>query len=206
MSELHFDMRNIDELKKQFDPKIVDKSLMRTLDKMQTKASAAVSKDVRSFFNIQAHRIKQDLRLTSFSYYGQPARSLVYAGEKIGLTRFAGTVRKVKVTATSKNGKSFRTTRRAAYHKVKRGGSRLRTQHASGMLAFPAQGRAGNYHFFARISADPKAKLAVMKGPAVAQMVNRHARQVVDAMLQQDMPVEFNRNMSFYLGKQVGLY
>lgn len=200
---LEFQLTDLPELKARFGDAVVNKALNRTLDRMQSKSATLVSSDVRSFYNIQAARIKQDLSLKREYLGGQPSRVLLYAGERIGLTRFAGTVRKVEVDAVSKLGTRFRTTRTAAYHKVAKSGSRTRSAHKTGALGFPAKGANANYQFFARL---PNGSLEALYGPAVPLMVNKKTQQKLNAMLASDMHTEFNRNMAFYLGKQVGLY
>lgn len=216
---LEFQLKDLPELKARFGDAVVTKALNRTLDRMQSKAATLVSSDLRGFYNIQAARIKQDLSLKREYLGGHPSRILLYAGERIGMTRFAGTVRKVEVDAVSKLGKRFRTTRTAAYAKVTKGGARFRAKsRRTHLWAFPIMGRSGesdrreNYHFVTRAKAgsdqaERKSGLDdALQGPSVPQMVNRKAVHKLNAMLSVEMPAEFNRNMAFYLGKQVGLY
>lgn len=201
---LTFELTNIRELAQRFAPAIVDKALKRTLDRMQTSVGAIVSKDVRSFYNVSAARIKKDLRLQRVTVGGKPGRVLLYVGERIGLKNFGGTVKNVTVEVTRKTGKTYSSRRAAAYHKVLRNGERKRSKHKTGALGFAATGNNSNYHFFARL---PNSKKTVaLMGPSVPHMVNRKTLDKVNDLLDTKMPAEFNRNLNFYLGKQVGLY
>ncbi len=212
-----FDLRNIDYLIRQFDPKLVDKAFNRTLNRMQTKVSTFIAKDVSGYYNVSSARVKKDLSIkkvvSGYGTHERPSRILVWAGLRIGLTQFKGTVRNVKVQATSKRGKRFRTTRKAAYAKTIRRGERKRAKHKDGRFGFPAHGMVGynpagpreNYHFFVR-KKDSKDVEVALYGKSVPQMITDKTLNKTADMLHEAMPVEFNRNIEYFLGKQVGLY
>ena len=203
---LRFELTHIRELSEQFDASTVDKALKRTLDRMQDRAALIVSKDVRSFYNVSAARVKKDLALKTVTVGGKPGRLLLYVGQKVGLTRFAGSVRTVAVDATRKSsGKKFKTHRKAAYSKPFKSGARERSRTRNGAWGFPATGKNFNFHFFAR-DRDPKKIDTVLKGPSIPEMVNSNTFRKLNAILEQDMPREFNSHMNFYLGQKVGLY
>ncbi len=200
---LEFDLSNIRELSQRFDPKIVDRALNRTLNVMQRKVRVVVSKDVRAFYNISAGRIKKDLSLKRTIEGGKPGRMLLYVGPRIGLPNFSGKVKTVRVQAVSNRGSRFSTRRQATYYRATRGAGQKRAQHKTGAYGFSALLNNGNIHFAARLG---NGKLQALKGPSVAHMVNRNTERKVLALLGAEMAPEFNRNMAFDLGRQVGLY
>lgn len=177
---------NIDQLKRNFDPKIVDRALHLSNRKTAQKARTQISKLVRDTYNIKAADIGKTVSIKRKSGKDTDIM-LFYVGQRISLKYFdARQVRNIGgasvTTYRAKNGFASRRSTR----KSKSTGVTVRIRKDKGresvfalerfggrnerIKAFMAAGKGSNLQVFAR---DGVKRLPISKltGPAVAQMV-----------------------------------
>ena len=142
------------------DARHVDTARRWAINAVTRKAATFISRDIRADFAIRASDIKAQL---SIQKYGDNAgRALLYTGGKIPLEKFGGKDKRVVVTATSKRGKKFKTSRRAATARVRK---RKGRQTVPG--GFMAKGR-----IFRRREQDRNnSELVPMFGPSIPGLV-----------------------------------
>lgn len=193
------EFKNLDKLIQQYDPRVVNQSLSRTVNDIARKAKTQVSKEVRVVYNVKAGEINKTVTIKRANA-SNPDAMLRWVGSKIGLAHFGLRVRNVSVTATSKTGKKFKTKRKQ---------SRVKVRKNKGLKVASGQYAKGFTHDKKRIYARKKGSdnLAVLLGPSVPEMVDdRNVIDPIQQLIKTDFEKGFKRNMEFYLGKKVGLY
>lgn len=177
---------NIDQLRKQFDPSVVDRALRLANSKTAQKARTQISKLVRQTYNIKAADIGKTVSIKRKSGKDTDIM-LFYIGQRISLKYFdARQVSNVGgagvTTYRAKNGFASRRAKR----KSKSTGVTVRIRKDKGresvfaldrfggrnerIKAFMAAGKGSNLQVFAR-DGDKRLPISKLTGPAVAQMV-----------------------------------
>ena len=202
MLEVRFD--NLEQVKRTFDPGVVEKAAFSAVRKLHNKAATRVSKSVRQKYNIKAGAIKLALKKRVRKQQGIPSGFLIYTDSRISLRHFA-----VGGSDPRPGNQPVRKTARG-----KRKGVRVRVVKSRSHIVprgFWGRGRAGEnagageQQIFQRIglSRQPVRKLT---GPSVAHMVRGEAGlDKVNAMMAQEANRTLSHELDHFLQRHVGL-
>jgi len=171
--------------------KHVDTAKRRALSATAKKAATFISRDIRKVFAIRASDVKDQL---SIRKYQDDGRALLYTGGKIPIEKFAGKDKRVSITATSKRGKKFKTSRRAATARVRKDKGRKIVRPGG----FLAKGR-----IYRRREQDKNdSALVPVYGPSIPGMV-AHPETIRGAqdLVRDELPKEFDRNLDYLLNR-----
>ena len=87
---IEFKLENFEEIRRTFDPALVDKALTSALRKTANKAKTKVSKKVREEWNVKVEDINRHANDPVIRWFdGDPQAALVYIGSKLGLINFS---------------------------------------------------------------------------------------------------------------------
>jgi hypothetical protein len=177
---IQYQIEKLPELRRKFDPKIVEQSLQRALQLAATKTRTRISKEVRVTYNIKAGAIGKNVALRRLP----EGRLLLYTGPLIGLDKFGARGKNVKTAHGKRRGVTVQVKKTAARKLVKGG-----FVGGKGKVIFKRTGES-------------RLPIKRLFGPAIAQMVANQA-VIDDALLLtgEDMAVEFNRQMEVHLGR-----
>lgn len=167
----------------------VDKARRWAVNAMARKAATAISRDIRDDYAIRAADIKGALKILTYEDTG---KALLYTGGKIPIEQFGGKDKRVRVTATSKRGKRFKTTRRAATARVRKSRGRQKVEPGG----FMAKGR-----IFRRREQDRNdSELVPVFGPSIPGMVAypETIRQAED-LVERELPQQFSDRLDYLL-------
>ncbi|MES1927538.1 hypothetical protein [Salinisphaera sp. T31B1] len=168
----------------------VETAKRRAISAVTAKAATFISRDIRDVFAIRAKDIKSAL---SVRKYEKDAKALLYTGGKIPLEKFGGKDKRVSITATSRRGKKFKTSRRAATARVRKDKGRQVVRPGG----FLAKGR-----IYRRREQDKNdSTLVPMFGPSIPGLV-AHPETIRGAqdLVRDELPKEFDRNLRHLLG------
>lgn len=192
MIEVKHDIRQLQKLRNQLDPKDVDKALRWSLDAVTRKAATAISRDIRSVYAIKASQVKQHLKIKRVER--DASRALLYTGKSLPLAQFAPKQRVVRTTATSRRGRTFNTKRKGVTARVRKDTGRKLVKggwHAKGRI------------FRRKSAADNKSQPITQYGPSIPGMVAHPS--TIDAaqeLVRAELPKEFNSRLEYILGKK----
>ncbi|SDL77781.1 hypothetical protein SAMN05661010_02521 [Modicisalibacter muralis] len=194
MPNLKYDIREFQALKKQLgeDSGKVEKALRWSVDATSRKAATYISKDVRGTYAIKARDIKRQLKITRVRR--DATRALLYTGGAIPLERFAPKTKVVRITATSRKGKQFKTRRRGVTVRVRKDKGR---QLVKG-------GWYAKDHILRRSDkSDNKSQPRIQYGPSIPGMV-AHPSVIEGAqdLVRKDLPQQFNDRLDYLLTKE----
>lgn len=199
MPNLQFDVRDLQELKKQFDPKDVEKALKWAVNATARKAATRISKETRQRYTVSAGDIRK--RLTIERYRGNIDRAVLYTGRRLPLAQFKPRERWVSVSSKrrvqSGPRKGSMARRRGVTVRVRKDRGRQLVQ--GGWLA--------KSQIFRRSSRSDNQSTPEMRfGPSIPEMVGN--QQVMDAaqnLVRDDLPQQFNDRLNYILNKKAGL-
>lgn len=197
--ELRFELRDIDKLKRAFDPAIVQRAQQSAIRKTTRKLRTELSKRVRMRYNVAANVVAKHTSLdTLFARPDNPMAILKYVGGKIGLVNFGATKRIVR--GVGKSGRRYKRT--GVSVRVLKGEKRKILRSVPGFIA---KGENDNVHIFYR-TGDTRGPIVSVQGPSVAEMVGRHeVMSGADTFLSQELPKSFSNELEFFLLRKVGL-
>lgn len=186
------DFTDLDKLRNQFDPKIIDRALNSAINKTTKKASTYVSKKVREKYNVKAARIKgavkQLRRPKTKDLIAE--RVLLYTGRKIPLVNFGA--RKARVKGSKHKGVSVL---------VKKSGGRKTVKGDTGYGAFLAESPSDELKVYIRQRKD-RLPIRALYGPSVAEMVSDiEIFDQVDDFVKAEMPKQLEHELEFFLTK-----
>jgi len=201
--DVRFD--NLDEIRRTYDPKVVEKATFSAVKKLHAKAATRVSKSVRGRYNIKAGQLKSALKKRVRTQQGVPSGFLIYTDGRISLRQFA-----VGGAMPKKSNQPIRKGSRGS-----RKGVRVRVVKSRGSYVvkggFWGKGRVGKedgigqYQIFQRIGA---ARLPIRKltGPSVAHMVRGKAGiDEINSMMAQDADKTLANELDHFLQRQIGI-
>ncbi|QPI65881.1 phage tail protein [Vreelandella venusta] len=199
MPNVQFDVRDLQELKKQFDPKDVEKALKWAVNATARKAATRISKETRQRYTVSAGDIRK--RMAIERYRDNIDRAVLYTGRRLPLTQFKPRERWVSVNPKRrvKSGprKGSMVRRRGVTVQVRKGEGRKLVQ--GGWLA-------KNHIFRRKTRSDNQSTPEMRFGPSIPEMVDN--QQVMDAaqnLVREDLPQQFNDRLNYILNKKAGL-
>jgi len=192
---LRFELSNLEELRRVYDPSLVEKALVRSINRVSEKARTRVNREVRSEYHIKARDVNKALSIHR-AQRGQTEALLVYAGARIGLHKFGARVRTVRVKT-----RRWGNTRRQVRVRVRKDSALESAVGGKGIAGFMSpQG-----FIYARVGLK-RTPLKFLAGPSVPHMVdNDTVLDQVNQMMAVELPKEFNHHMDFYLQRQLGI-
>lgn len=199
MPNLQFDVRELQELKKQFDPKDVEKALRWSINATTRKAATLISRETRQRYDISAGDIRKRLRIQRLDR--GDGRAILYTGRRLPLAQFKPRERWVSVSSKrrvqSGPRKGSMARRRGVTVRVRKDRGRQLVQ--GGWLA--------KSQIFRRSSRSDNQSTPEMRfGPSIPEMVGN--QQVMDAaqnLVRDDLPQQFNDRLDYILSKKAGL-
>ena len=180
---LTFSFENFEEVKRSFDPKVLQKALNTTITRTATRAQTEVSRAIREVYNVKASTIAEvvtrNVRRTSES----TVAVLQYRGGALPVDRFASSVRTIRTPRGKRVAVSARV-RKDRGRQVVRG-------------AFPLRGREGPTM---ERTGDDRLPIERVFRLSVPQMLNEQAGIVprVQDFIERTANIELNRNLRFF--------
>lgn len=218
-SVIEYHTRGLRELRKVFDPEVVDKAARSTVRRLSDKAVTRISRAARAEYAVKAADIKSHLEIRRINDGFE--RVLVYTGTRLGLQYF--NPREVRITrrgaiTTRRTSGGFASTRSARVtrrHRERRGVTvlikrsegrvqafgtgRFGAKHESGAGAFMTFGRG--VRIYAR-AGKPRLPIDYLTGPAIAQMVGAdEVLAEVRSLLNKEAGKTFDHEMDYFLGR-----
>ena len=184
------------QLRKVYDPKIVEKAVQQAINKSVMKARTAVSQATRKKYNVKAGDITKHVRLKKI-WGKEDAAWLIYAGGMIPLDKFSALPRKVKSAAGRRVGATVRVRKDRGRKLVKRTSS-----NQGGFLIDLHGKKMFRRDTPERMTSGGKAAIERIWGPSIAHMVGQE-----EVMLSQQevfakqAGIEFDRSMNYQLSK-----
>lgn len=174
-----YEIKDLDQLRRKFDPKLVDKALNQALQVATTKLRTRVSRETRQLYNVKAGEITRSVTIRKISN----GRMLIYTGRMIGLDKFGARPKKVSTQLGKRTGVTVQVRKDRGRKVVK--GAFL----AKGKLVFQRQGEA-------------RLPIERLYGPSIAHMAgNKIVGELATLQVGQDAATEFNRYLTYLMEK-----
>ncbi|QDP46808.1 MAG: hypothetical protein Tp170SUR00d2C46354221_8 [Prokaryotic dsDNA virus sp.] len=199
MPNLQFDVRDLQELKQQFDPKDVEKALSWAVNATARKAATLISRETRQRYDISAGDIRKRLRIQRLDR--GDGRAILYTGRRLPLAQFKPRERWVTVSSKrrvqSGPRKGSMARRRGVTVRVRKDRGRQLVQ--GGWLA--------KNHIYRRSDKDDNKSTPEMRfGPSVPEMVgNQQVMEAAQELVRDDLPQQFNDRLNYILNRKAGL-
>ena len=187
---IEIQLTNIRQLKKEFEPKKVEKAYRSALKKTGAKTKTRVSKDVRKTYNIKARDINNITRLYSVSH----GVVISWAGKNLSLAKFTPLKRIINIGA----GKPFGSKRIGVSVRIKKTSGRKLVKKGFQVTKLNNQifQRTGG-----KMKSDPtKDAIKKMFGISIPQMVNDNILNDAANFIEQEMPIQFERAFKHFVG------
>lgn len=199
MPDVQYDVRELNRLKAQFDPKTVEKALDWAIKATARKAATRISRETRERYDIKAGDIKRHLRIERVRQDAD--RALLYTGKRLPLSQFKPRERWVKVSPARrvKSGprKGSMARRRGVTVRVRKDKGRQLVQggwHAKGQI------------FRRKDKDDNKSIPQARYGPSIPEMVdNPKVIEAAQQTVRKDLPEQFSGRLDYLLSKAAGL-
>ena len=199
MPNLQFDVRQLKQLRQQFDAKDVDTALRWAVNATARKAATLISRETRQRYDISAGDIRKRLRIQRLDR--GDGRAILYTGRRLPLAQFKPRERWVSVSSKrrvqSGPRKGSMARRRGVTVRVRKDRGRQLVQ--GGWLA--------KSQIFRRSSRSDNQSTPEMRfGPSIPEMVGN--QQVMDAaqnLVRDDLPQQFNDRLNYILNRKAGL-
>ena len=186
------EFRDLDKLRKKFNPLIVNKALNSAINKVGNKARTFISKKIRKKYNVRAASVAKALDEIRQNKINDVVveRVLQYSGGRISLINF--NARAVRI----KGGK-----RKAVSVLVKKSSGRKILKGKDGFGGFIASGRNGNTHVFMRETGD-RHPLVKKSGPSISEMIaSGDVLSSIDNFVKAELPKELDHALDYFLSK-----
>lgn len=199
MPELEFDVRDINKLKQQFDPRDVEKALRWAVNATARKTATRISKETRQRYTVKAGDIRK--RMSIERYRDSIDRAVLYTGRRLPLAQFKPREKWVNVSSGRqlKSGprKGRVARRRGVTVQVRKGEARKLVKGG-----FMAQGQLWRR----KKRTDNKSTPQRLFGPSVPEMVD-NPRVIAEAqeLVRKDLPEQFDGRLDYILKKKAGL-
>lgn len=197
---------NLDELKRVYDPRIVERAASDAVWRLRTPVKNTTAKEVAQVYNIKQGEVSSALKVARRNR-GSPEVLLIYRSKRPSLPRFAS-----KREPTRGNRPRVKTQRGVRY------GAKAKVVKSRGQRlirgAFWARGRAGQsedgrgqgaWLIWVRQSG-ARNSLKKLTGPSVSQMVGtRSARAAADRAIRDNADRILFQRLDFYTGRRAGV-
>lgn len=178
-----YEIEKLDELRKKFDPKLIDKALDRALQSAAMKMRTRISKEARVLYNVKAGDISKTVRIHKLR--SPPGRLLLYQGRMIGLDKFGARPKVIKTARGRRVGATVLVRKDRGRKLVS--GAFIANVHGAKVFE-----RAG----------DKRLPIERKYGPSIAHMVgNKFVEVVASQHAGEDAATEFNRYLEYLMTK-----
>lgn len=195
---------NMEEIRRVYDPSIVDRATRDATRRLRDKVATQVSKAVRDVYSIKAGDISRSLRKRARTRVGHEGL-LVYTSKRLSLSYFATNNGQPNAGNRPKV-KTPRGVRRGAKVKVVKSKGRTIIDGA-----FWGRGRAGiidgagAWQIFVR-KGSKRNPIKKLTGPSVSQLVgSRTALEAVNQVVGRDADKILAQRIDFYTGRKAGV-
>lgn len=196
---LKYDIRDLQQLRKQFDPRDVEKALNRSVDATVRKAATFISRDIRGTYAIKARDIKRRLRIERVRR--DATRALLYTGRHLPLEQFAPKQRWVPVSS----GRRVKSGPRKGA-KARRRGVTVRVRKDKGRQLVKGGWYAKDHILRRADKADNASQPRMQFGPSIPGMVAHPSTiEGVQDLVRRELPKEFNDRLEHLLSEKAGL-
>ncbi len=188
MIKIDFERMSLAELRRKFDPEIVNRADRIAIGRTAKKIRTQISKDVRKVYNVKARDVSSTVKLPNRSKGSLEQRILLYTGGHIPLAKFDAKPRAVR---------SRRGPRRGVTVRVRKDSGRKLVGKRSGFhgAGFLAKGKVMARKTPARTSHRG------LYGPAIPQMVaNESVIESYHAKVRREYPIELERALNKLMG------
>lgn len=198
MPNLQYDVRELQRLRQQFDPKDVTKALDWAVGATTRKAATLISRETRNRYDISAGEIRKRLRIVRLDRDAD--RAILYTGRRLPLAQFKPRERWVSVASKrrvqSGPRKGSLQRRRGVTVRVRKDSGRKLVQ--GGWLA--------KNHIFRRSDKDDNQSTPTMRfGPSIPEMVgNDQVMEAAQQMVRDDLPQGFSNRLDYILNRKAG--
>lgn len=176
---ISYQIEKLPELRRKFDPKLIDKALDRALQVASTKTRTRISKETRKTYNVKAGDVSKAVTLRRIS----GGRLLLYTGRVIGLDKFGARKKKVRTARGPRTGVTVLVRKDRGRKLVKR--AFLADVH--GAKVFKRQGAS-------------RLPIRRLYGPSIAHMVgNEFIANAATLQTGEDAAIEFNRYLEYLM-------
>lgn len=195
---INFRLENLESIRKQYDPKIVDRALSTAMTRTAMKARTAVSRLVRQTYNIKARHIRTGVRLIRRKRGQAHERVLLYTGTAIPLNRFDPLTKRVLSARGPRVGVTVRI-RKDRGRKLVTGGFLADVNGAKVFIRRPGAAKTttskGRYAGtgIKRQPIDRQFSVSVPGTVAHQSVLNE-----INKVVAEQAPIEFNRAMNFF--------
>jgi len=175
---IRYEITDLPELRRTFNPKFVDQALDRAMQVATTKTRTRLSRQVRQVYNIKAGDVSRSVVIRKIAQ----GRVLVYQGRMIGLDKFTARPRKVRTAAG------------------KRIGVTVQVRKDRGRKLVKAAFIAGRGQVIFKRTGEDRLPLERLFGPSIAHMIGQS--DVLDIATRQtgeDAAVEFDRYLTYLM-------
>lgn len=199
MPNLQFDVRELQELKQQFDPKDVEKALSWAVNATTRKAATEISKKTRQRYTVSADDIRKRLRIER--YRRDVDRAILYTGRRLPLVQFKPSERWVSVNPKRRVQSGPRKGSMA-----RRRGVSVRVRKDKGRQLVQGGWLAKGHILRRKDKGDTQSQPIMRFGPSIPEMVDNP--QVIEAaqdLVRKDLPQQFNDRLNYILNRKAGL-
>lgn len=191
MINIEYQGLTIDQLKKRYDPAIIEKALARTKNRVADKSATALNKKVRERFVVKARDITGSLKKRRAFANKSSDAVLEYIGSRLPLSLFSPKQKQVRVVS-KRTGKNIR--RKGVTVKV------LRTEPRKLITSIPAFLTKGGKAVSSR-SDETRESYKTPTVISIPEMIRaREQLAEFEKVVAREIQPEFESNMNFYLG------
>ncbi len=205
MFSTQYQVKDLEKLKKDLDPKIVERANSAGANKAAQKLRTFVSKAIRQVYNVKASAISKRVELRRASR-STPVAELRYKGPRVGLVNFAPKAKKVTLTRKPRKGQKgmpWGRVRTGVTVKVRKDGSRKLVQSKPGFIAVGAN---NNEHIYYRTGKE-RNKLESALTWSLPEMVRLSEKEgagsekAYEDYAEQEYDLEFDRALRHFMSK-----
>lgn len=199
MTKIRYDIRELERLRKQLDPRDVEKALDWAVNATTRKAATRISRETRQRYAISAGDIRRRLRIQRVRR--DATRAILYTGRRLPLAQFKPRERWVSVSprrrVQSGPRKGAMARRRGVTVQVRRDRGRQLVQ--GGWLA--------KGHILRRQNrSDPQSQPRIRFGPSIPEMVaNPQVIEQAQQLVRDDLPEQFSGRLDYILSRKAGM-
>jgi len=199
MPNLQFDVRELQELKQQFDPKDVEKALSWAVNATTRKAATEISKKTRQRYTVSADDIRKRLRIER--YRRDVDRAILYTGRRLPLVQFKPSERWVSVNPKRRVQSGPRKGSMA-----RRRGVSVRVRKDKGRQLVQGGWLAKGHILRRKDKGDTQSQPIMRFGPSIPEMVdNPKVIEAAQDLVRKDLPQQFNDRLNYILNRKAGL-
>lgn len=199
MPVLNHDIRDIQRLRQQFDPRDVEKALDWAVNATTRKAATLLSRETRALYDVSAGDIRARMRIQRVRR--DASRAILYTGRRLPLAKFKPREKWVTVSSRRRvqsgprKGRLQR--RRGVTVQVRRDTGRQLVQ--GGWLA--------KGHILRRQERRDNTSQPIIRfGPSIPEMVaNPRVIEAAQQLVRDDLPSQFSDRLNYILNRKAGL-